>query len=649
MPTTESKHLWRAARLSIALTTLGGAITFIVSQIFDALPPESEQYLNVNLVRSSMAILSIFSAVFVVSIVKRSETTGQCEVTFQDLYAWIVTTGVLSSSVVFIEGLGRMEIFALGCFVALHIVVTTLYYASLVTLVSADHNRVTIVGLLLPSFIGLFSISNPTSSPTVEVLSQIVINGISLLLLIGFTRRHRLRMTVRQSTEPRLVSVSVAAITVALLLGSVSIPLHMPLNEKIRYLNIVESTRLPLFAVVTFLVLSSKWQIQLSSEPVRNLVTRRRLGMLGSIVGATSFAIFLCGLPFGRNHLDFLFLSVSVGLVSTVMAILLPWISIRIRDLRIDFFDVIILVLAGCASFWFRNSTSLWQQISLLSLATVLITFSIRHFRRTEPVLRSIQVEHPRKSVQERDGLTTVVIPSFNSGSEIMNTLMRVRHAFQTAQLPCEIIVVSDGSTDESVSLLENSTDLDLHIWLRTNHGKGGALREGFARSNGDVICFIDADGDLDPIALPGMAQLIWENKFDIVYGSKAHPDSNVSMSSLRKLVSFTFRTLVRILFRFDVADTQTGIKAFNGQFIRSSLQLTSEEGFNLDLELFVVAQTLGYNRFGETAIVLNRRGGSSVHLGTLLAMFFSTLRMYQRFNLTLDYVRGSENSSSRD
>jgi glycosyltransferase involved in cell wall biosynthesis len=240
-----------------------------------------------------------------------------------------------------------------------------------------------------------------------------------------------------------------------------------------------------------------------------------------------------------------------------------------------------------------------------------------------------------------------VVIPSFNSGPDVLETVGRVRQAFQMAHLPCEIIVVSDGSTDESVELLEHSADVDLHVWLRTNHGKGGALREGFARSTGEVICFVDADGDLDPIAIPDMAQLIWSDTFDIVYGSKAHPDSNVTMSLLRKVVSYVFRSLVRILFRFDVSDTQTGIKAFNGQLVRSSLQLSSEEGFNLDLELFVIAQTLGYKRFGECAVVLDRRGNSSVNFSTLLAMFFSTLRMYLRFNFTLDYVRTSGKLSS--
>jgi hypothetical protein len=119
-------------------------------------------------------------------------------------------------------------------------------------------------------------------------------------------------------------------------------------------------------------------------------------------------------------------------------------------------------------------------------------------------------------------------------------------------------------------------------------------------------------------------------------------------MSMLRKIVSLAFRWLVRFLFRFEVSDTQTGIKAFNGDFIRSSLKLASEDGFNIDLELFVIAQTLGYSRFGESAIVLNRTGGSSVNIGTLCQMFLSTFRLYQRYRLTLDYVDVANGGTSR-
>jgi glycosyltransferase involved in cell wall biosynthesis len=186
---------------------------------------------------------------------------------------------------------------------------------------------------------------------------------------------------------------------------------------------------------------------------------------------------------------------------------------------------------------------------------------------------------------------------------------------------------------------LEECPDIKEHIWLRTNHGKGAALREGFAQSDGSIVCFIDADGDLDPSVLPSMVRQIKQQKFDIVYGSKLHALSNVEMSRLRRMISSGFRLLVKLLFRFDVSDTQTGVKVFSGSLIREALPLASENGFNIDLELFVVAHALGYQRFGSHPIILHRKGESSVGLTTVFQMLFSTLRLFRRRTLTLDYV----------
>jgi glycosyltransferase involved in cell wall biosynthesis len=172
-------------------------------------------------------------------------------------------------------------------------------------------------------------------------------------------------------------------------------------------------------------------------------------------------------------------------------------------------------------------------------------------------------------------------------------------------------------------------------------------LREGFAVATGDVVCFIDADGDIDPVALTSMASLVRSGAFDIVYGSKVHPESNVTMSPSRKLVSWVFRTLVRSLFRIDVRDTQSGVKAFRGEFVQSVLPLLRESGFNLDLEMFVLAKELGFARFAEHPILLHRSGETTVRPSTLVHMFISTMSMFWRVHLALDYSELIENRTN--
>jgi len=219
MPTTELNQLWRAARFSIVLTTIGGAGTYIVAQIFDVLPPDSEQYLTVNLVRSSMAVLSIFLSVFVVSVVKRSKTSRHCEISFQDLYAWTIITVILSSSVLFIEGPDHKETVLLGFAVALFIVITTLFFLVLVALVAENRSRIVAIGLLLPSCIGTFRISNPAATPTEEVLSQVAVHGISLIVVGIFSVKCHIRIGLRRRDNYRVIPIGIAVVSVALLIG----------------------------------------------------------------------------------------------------------------------------------------------------------------------------------------------------------------------------------------------------------------------------------------------------------------------------------------------------------------------------------------------------------------------------------------------
>jgi hypothetical protein len=648
MASTESQNLWKAARLSVALTTIGAIVTIVTRQFINSPLENSPQYLTVNLVRNSMPVLSIIVAVFVVSVIRDTHTPGRFTIGIGDCRAWILTTIFLSSSVLFIEGPGLRNALLLGSTVVLFILMTTLYYSLVVVFIASNATRIAVMGILLPSLIGSIYNTSPTASPTAVVLSLTVIHGVSFLVLGCFALKRHLGICIQRGGVFCSYLLFIAISSMSLLLGAVNIPLRMNSLEKFKYFAAVESARLPLFTVVTFLILTSALQVQSTYDPLQSVITRRRLGLLASLIGLLSFFLFLCGLPITQGNSENLLLSICVCLVSTLSAMLLPWFSIRIRDLRFHQIEIYLFILAGVLSVLFRLDVVIWQSVSLVSLVFMLAVLILRHFRLAQPILRSVQVDTSTKLNLDHRSLTSVVIPSYNSGREVTRTVQRVRDAFRLTNQHCEIIVVSDGSTDESLALLENDTNLDLHIWLRSNHGKGAALREGFSRANGEVICFIDADGDLDPVSLPKMSNLILTNHFDIVYGSKGHIDSNVSMSMLRKIVSFAFRWLVRFLFRFEVSDTQTGIKAFNGDFIRSSLKLASEDGFNIDLELFVIAQTLGYGRFGESAIVLNRTGGSSVNIGTLFQMFLSTFRLYQRYRLTLDYVDVANGGTSR-
>ncbi|MFM7149114.1 MAG: glycosyltransferase family 2 protein, partial [Gemmataceae bacterium] len=112
----------------------------------------------------------------------------------------------------------------------------------------------------------------------------------------------------------------------------------------------------------------------------------------------------------------------------------------------------------------------------------------------------------------------SVVIPVFNEERWIEEVLRRV----QAVEIPKEIIIVDDCSTDRTREILSKRTDDNIKIiFQEVNQGKGAALRRGFQEVNGNVVIVQDADLEYDPAEFPKLLQPIMENKADVVYGSR--------------------------------------------------------------------------------------------------------------------------------
>ena len=122
----------------------------------------------------------------------------------------------------------------------------------------------------------------------------------------------------------------------------------------------------------------------------------------------------------------------------------------------------------------------------------------------------------------------SVVVPVFNE----VNTVLQVIDRIRATNLPLEIIVIDDGSTDGTRQLLADlpaANDLRVILHER-NQGKGAALRTGFALATGTAIVVQDADLEYDPDDFRILIQPIIENQADVVYGTRfGHHDRPVS------------------------------------------------------------------------------------------------------------------------
>lgn len=233
----------------------------------------------------------------------------------------------------------------------------------------------------------------------------------------------------------------------------------------------------------------------------------------------------------------------------------------------------------------------------------------------------------------------SIVMPFYNPGPELAGHVAAVVAALEHTGLSFEVMAVSDGSTDGSAEGIASLLGERLRrIDLPSHVGKGEALRVGLAQGRGRYVGFIDADGDIPADQLGHFVDAIRTEAVDIVVGSKRHEDSDVVYPPLRRLYSWGYQQLVRLLFRLNVRDTQTGIKILRRQVLESVLPLMVEKRFAFDLELLVVAQLQGFDRFEELPVQIQRRFGSTISLPAVARIIVDTIAIWWRLKLRRSY-----------
>jgi len=180
-------------------------------------------------------------------------------------------------------------------------------------------------------------------------------------------------------------------------------------------------------------------------------------------------------------------------------------------------------------------------------------------------------------------------------------------------------------------------------IGYPTNHGKGYAVRFGFAHADGDVIGFMDAGGDLKPTSLPLMLSQFLFQEADVVIGSKRHPESKVQYPLWRRVQSFGYQMLVRVFFGLNVTDTQVGMKIYRRKVLEEVMPRLLVKRFAFDIEMLAVARYLGYDRIFEAPVELDfSEAVSSITFSKLafvvLNMLKDTLAVFYRLRILRYY-----------
>ena len=198
----------------------------------------------------------------------------------------------------------------------------------------------------------------------------------------------------------------------------------------------------------------------------------------------------------------------------------------------------------------------------------------------------------------ELDGRLSIVMPAYNEEKLIYNSIMQTLEIVSAFVADLEIVVVNDGSLDDTKLEIERAMREDSRVKLvssRKNHGKGSAIISGVSQAEGDYIAFVDADLELNPAQLEGYLKKMIDEKKDVVIGCKLHKDSKLNYPLKRKIMSVGYYIMLVVLFHLNVKDTQTGLKVFRAEAIKPVAHLIRTSGFAYDIEILVAVHRRGF------------------------------------------------------
>ena len=182
------------------------------------------------------------------------------------------------------------------------------------------------------------------------------------------------------------------------------------------------------------------------------------------------------------------------------------------------------------------------------------------------------------------DFVLSVVIPVFNEASTIETVLGRVR----ACGVPCEVVLVDDGSTDGTREILDrHRSEPDLRIVFHPhNRGKGGAIKTALAHVTGAAVVIQDADLEYDPREFRRLAQPIVEGQADVVYGSRFSGKDRPARGYWHQLMNQTITFLSNLRTNLSLSDVETCYKMVRRELIQEVAPTLREERFGIEIEL---------------------------------------------------------------
>jgi dolichyl-phosphate beta-glucosyltransferase len=239
----------------------------------------------------------------------------------------------------------------------------------------------------------------------------------------------------------------------------------------------------------------------------------------------------------------------------------------------------------------------------------------------------------------------SIVIPAYNESVRIRPTLHALLRHIQEQNWDAEILVVNDGSSDDTAQIIREFGKLHSQVLLVENpgnRGKGYSVRNGMLHARGDICLFTDADLS-SPIT---EAQKLFDaiaRGADIAIGSRwLRTELQTERQPLyRQVFGRIFNLVLRVVLGLNFADTQCGFKAFRHDAAQRIFPLQRIERWGFDPEILFLARRAGF-RVEEVPVLWAHSEGTRLHpFRDGMRMFLEVVRI--RWNsLTGDYAAGA-------
>jgi glycosyltransferase involved in cell wall biosynthesis len=194
----------------------------------------------------------------------------------------------------------------------------------------------------------------------------------------------------------------------------------------------------------------------------------------------------------------------------------------------------------------------------------------------------------------------SIIVPAYNEAERIPKTLLAMDAYLSKVNYSYEIIVVNDGSRDNTAEVVKKMARVVKNLKLidnKENHGKGSVVRDGMLAAKGDVRLFMDADNSTSVDQVEAMAPFFKEG-YGVVIGSRAIPGATLDPPEplYRQLIGKALNLIVQALLLPGIWDTQCGFKAYTAAAAEDIFGVSKISTWGFDVETLALAKKFGHN-----------------------------------------------------